>query len=98
VQGIVEELDPTQDRTHYLPAHVPSASILKPVSLNPGTKTVRVASAHTASEEIISATTDTTKLITNTIKLDGSLKGKVLNSFNGDRTKTIKFMNVFDLF
>src|ERR1700747_1842592 len=98
IQGIAEELDPAQDRTHYLPAHVPSASILKPVSLNPGTKSVRIASARTAPEEIISATTNTTKLITNAIKLDGSLKGKVPDSFNGDRTKTTKFMNEFDLF
>jgi hypothetical protein len=31
---------------------------------------------------------DMTKLITNAIKIDGSLKGKVPDAFNRDRTKT----------
>jgi hypothetical protein len=41
---------------------------------------------------------DTTKLITNAIKLNGSLKGKVSEAFDGDHTKTQKFLNMFSLF
>ena len=36
--------------------------------------------------------------ITNSIKLDGSLKGKVPEPFDRDRTKTQKFINAFSLF
>jgi hypothetical protein len=49
-------------------------------------------------EETIAVTMDTTKLITNAIKLDGSLKGKVSEAFDGDCTKTQKFLNMFSLF
>jgi hypothetical protein len=49
-------------------------------------------------EPTIGATTDTTKLITNTIKLDRNLKGKVPDSFDSDRAKTTKFINAFALF
>jgi hypothetical protein len=49
-------------------------------------------------EETIAATMDTTKVITNAIKLDGSLKGKVPEAFDGDHTKTQKFLNMFSLF
>jgi hypothetical protein len=49
-------------------------------------------------EETIAATMDMTKLITNAIKIDGSLKGKVPDAFDGDQTKMQKFLNVFSLF
>jgi hypothetical protein len=52
----------------------------------------------TTRKETIAATMDTTKLITNAIKIDGSLKGKVPDAFDGDQTKTQKFLNAFSLF
>ena len=63
------------------------------VGINP-----RPVKAHATREETLAATTNTTKLITNAIKLDGSLKGKVPEAFNGDQTKTQKFLNQFSLF
>ena len=44
------------------------------------------------------ATADAAKLIANSIKVDGQLKGQVPDTFDGDRTKTQKFINSFDLF
>jgi hypothetical protein len=41
---------------------------------------------------------DTTKLITNAIKLDKNLKEKVPDFFDGNRAKTTKFINAFALF
>jgi hypothetical protein len=38
------------------------------------------------------------RVTTNAIKIDGSLKGKVPDAFDGDQTKTQKFLNVFTLF
>jgi hypothetical protein len=52
----------------------------------------------TTYSESIAATTDATKLITNTIKIDASLKGKVPKPFTGDQTQTQKFLNSFCLF
>jgi hypothetical protein len=49
-------------------------------------------------EETIAATMDMTKLITNAIKISGSLKGKVPDAFDRDQTKMQKFLNVFSLF
>jgi hypothetical protein len=92
--GTVEELDPEEDRTHHLPTYLPSVNVTQPVSLNP----IRARFTHTTPEETIIATVDTTKLITNTIKLDRSLKRKVPKAFNEDWTKTQKFMNTFNLF
>jgi hypothetical protein len=97
VHGIAEELDPSEDRAHYLPTFVPPRSFAPPVSVNP----IRVRSSRTALETTsIGATSavDVGKLVNNAIKVDGSLKGKVPESFDGDRTKTQKFMNAFDLF
>jgi hypothetical protein len=90
---VAEEIDAPGDRTHYLPTIVPPITTLRPVGVNPPPLRVR-----TTREETIGATTDSTKLITNAIKLDGSLKGKVPDAFNGDRTKTQKFLNAFSLF
>jgi hypothetical protein len=93
-QDIAEAIDEPQDRAHYLPATLPTIlPSMRPVGINP--PPLKVRSAH---EPTIRATTDTTKLITNTIKLDGNLKGKVSDSFDGDRAKTTKFINAFALF
>jgi hypothetical protein len=89
--GIEEEVDPSQDRTHYLPTTIQS------VSINPA----RIRSSRPGAEgSTIAATTnvDVNKLVNSALKIDGSLKGKVHESFNEDRTKTQKFMNAFDLF
>ena len=88
-QNIAEEIEGTQDREHYLPTIVPK---MKPPSINPP---IRVRATQ---EETIRATTDASKLITNAIKIDGNLKGKVPEVFDGDRTKTLKFLNAFGLF
>jgi hypothetical protein len=89
--GIEEEVDPSQDRTHYLP------TTIQPVSINPA----RIRSSRpSAKGSTIAATTnvDVNKLVNSALKIDRSLKGKVPESFNGDRTKMQKFMNAFDLF
>jgi hypothetical protein len=65
---------------------------MKPPSINPP---IRV---RTTREETIGATINASKLITNAIKIDGNLKGKVPEVFDGDRTKTLKFLNAFGLF
>jgi hypothetical protein len=92
-EDIAEAIETPQDRTHYLPTIVPPAHVIQPVGVNPPPLRIRA-----TREETIAATTDTTKLITNAIKLDGSLKGKVPEAFDGDRTKTQKFLNMFSLF
>jgi hypothetical protein len=93
-QDIAEAIDEPQDRAHYLPTTLPTVlPSMRPVGLNPPPLKVR-----SAQEPTIGATTNTTKLITNAIKLDGNLKGKVPDSFDGDRTKTTKFINAFSLF
>jgi hypothetical protein len=92
-EDIAEAIETLQDRAHYLLTIVLSPHIIQPVGVNPLPLRIRA-----TKEETIAATTDTTKLITNAIKLDGSLKGKVPEAFNGDRTKTQKFLNVFSLF
>jgi hypothetical protein len=94
---IAEEIDPSEDRTHYLPTFVPPPNTMRPISVNP-----IMARSSRAGPEATSigatSTVDVGKLVNNAIKVDGSLKGKVPESFNGDRTKTQKFMNAFDLF
>ena len=92
-EDIAEEIDPPQDRRHYLPTIIPGPQTLRPVGINPTPLKARA-----TREETLAATTDTAKLITNSIKLDGSLKGKVPEPFDGDRTKTQKFINAFSLF
>ena len=66
---------------------------MRPVGINPLSPPLKVCA--TKEEESIAATTDTAKLITNTLKLDGGLKGKVPEAFNGNQTKTQKFLNAF---
>jgi hypothetical protein len=93
-QDIAEAIDEPQDRAHYLPTILPTAlPSIRLVGINP--PPLKVQSAH---KPTIGATTNTTKLITNAIKLDGNLKGKVLNSFDSNRAKTTKFINAFTLF
>src|SRR5882757_2320800 len=92
---IAEAIEGPQDRTHYLPTTVPIAPCKQgPVGINPTPLKIRA----TTPGETLGATTDTTKLVTNAIKLDGSLKGKVPETFDGDRTKTQEFINSFALF
>jgi hypothetical protein len=93
-QDIAKAIDEPQDQAHYLPTTLPTAlPSMRPVGINPPPLKVQ-----SAREPTIGATTDTTKLITNAIKLDGNLKGKVSDSFDGDRAKTTKFINAFTLF
>jgi hypothetical protein len=96
---IAEEIETPQDRAYYLSTIVPTPHIIQPVGVNPpvgmNPAPLRIRAAR---EETIAATMDMTKLITNTIKINGSLKGKVPEAFNGDRTKTQKFLNTFSLF
>jgi hypothetical protein len=93
-EDIAEAIEGAQDRSHYLPATLPSVAGLRPTSINP----VRVRSTATTEPATTAATTDTTRLITNAIKIDGQLKGQVPDTFDGDRTKTQTFMNAFNLF
>jgi hypothetical protein len=93
LEGVVEELEANQPREHYLPTTLPSAEALRGVGVNP----IQVRATRLG-EEKVAATTEAAKLITNTIRLDGQLKGKVPTSFDGDRTKATTFMNAFDLF
>jgi hypothetical protein len=96
---IIEEIKTPQDRAHYLPTIVPALHVIQPMGVNPpiGVNPVPLCIRATR-EETITTTMDTTKLITNAIKIDGSLKGKVPEAFNGDQTKTQKFLNAFSLF
>jgi len=92
---IAEEVEPSQPREHYLLTTLPSAHGLTPIGVNP----IQARSTVTASApEAISATQGAAQLITNAVKIDGQLKGKVPDTFDGDRTKTENFMNSFDLF
>jgi len=98
-EDIAETFDPPGDRSHYLPTTVPPAiRTLRPVGINPPLHSypppLRIRSGR---EETIGATVDP-KDLQNAIRLDGSLKGKVPDFFDGDRTKTQKFLSAFNLF
>jgi hypothetical protein len=82
---IAEEIETPQDWAHYLPTIVPAPHIIQPVRVNPpvGMNPVPLRIRVTR-EETIAVTTDMTKLITNAIKIDGSLKGKVPEAFDRD--------------
>ena len=68
---------------------------MQPVSLNP----IRVRSTNTGGAAATAAATqDAARLITNAVKIDGQLKGRVPETFNGDRTQAQKFANAFELF
>jgi hypothetical protein len=96
---ITEEIKAPQDWAHYLLMIVLVPHIIQPVGVNPsiGVNLMPLCIRATREETII-AMIDTTKLITNAIKINGSLKGKVPETFDRDRTKTQKFLNVFSLF
>jgi hypothetical protein len=96
--NIAKEIDPAQSQTHYMPTIVPP-TILRPTSINSvhGTP-IMARSTHGTSTETLAATHEATRLITNAVKIDGQLKGRVSDEFYGDRTKTQTFMNAFDLF
>ena len=94
-KDIAEAVDAPGDCTHYLPTILPSATRMQPVSLNP----IRVRSTNTGGEAATAAATqDAARLITNAVKIDGQLKGRVPETFNGDRTQAQKFANAFELF
>jgi hypothetical protein len=97
---IAEAIEPSQDRGHYLPTTLPSATGLRPVTINPKmtSNPIKVRSTTVGHSEAAAATHETTKLITNAIKMDGQLKGRVPEPFDGDRSKTQTFMNAFDLY
>ena len=99
-RDIAKAIDPSQDRAHYLPATLGSGTGLNPVPVNPIWVCFTTMGRPTAPGAPNAATTaaDAAKLIANSIKVDGQLKRQVLDTFNGDRTKTQKFMNSFDLF
>jgi hypothetical protein len=93
-EDITEAAEPSRPWRDYMPAHVLTQGLGPPL-LNP----IRVhATTSKGDDTTLAATTEAVKLITNKIKLDGRLKGRVPNSFNGDWTKTQAFMNMFDLF
>ena len=52
----------------------------------------------TISRKTLAATVEATKLITNAIKIDGRLKGRAPDTYDGDRTKAEKFVVDFELF
>ena len=86
-EDIAEELGNPGDKVHYMPTHT-ALKPIRPVGINP-----HPIKACATRKETLVVTTDTTKLITNAIKPDGSLKEKVPKAFNGDQTKTQKFLN-----
>ena len=99
--NIAEEIDPPQDRTHYLPITLASGVRLNPVSINPGPPPIRVRFTTTRGPTTATPATltaDAAKVIANFLKVDGQLKGWVPDTFDGDCTKTWNFMNTFDLF
>ena len=78
-----------------------SGARLNPVSINPGPSPIRIRST-TAGGPTTAApatlTAEAAKVIANSLKVDGQLKGRVSDTFDGDHTKTWNFMNAFDLF
>jgi len=93
-EDITEATEPQGPRKDYMPAHMPTRG-LGPLPINP----IRVRATLTQEDKaVLTATKEAAKLITNKIKLDGGLKGRVPDSFNGDQTKAQSFMNAFDLF
>ena len=99
-RDIAEAIDPSQDRAHYLSTTLRSETGLSPVTVNPiwvcSTTTGRPTAPGVP--DTVAAAADAAKLIANSIKVDKQLKGQVSNTFNGNWTKTQKFMNSFDLF
>ncbi len=98
-QDIAEAVKPSGPRQHYMPAYIPERPTrgLGPVPLNQ----IRVRATR-ETEQVDDMTLVATKeaacLITNKIKLEGHLKGRVPDTFNGDWTKAQNFLNQFNLF
>ncbi len=98
-QDIAEAVEPSGPREHYMPAYIPKKPTrgLGPVPLNP----IRVRATRGTKEvndTTLAATKEAACLITNRVKLDGHLKGRVPDTFDGDQTKAQNFLNQFDLF
>jgi hypothetical protein len=96
-EDIAEANDPPQDRTHYLPTTVPIIRTLRPVGVNPRVNTIPLL-IRSGREENLAAAVDPSETTSNSVRLDGSLKGKLPEPFDGDRTKTQRFLNAFKLF
>ncbi len=77
-ENIAKELGDFGDRAYYMLTHT-ALKLIRLVGINSCP-----IKAHMTREETLMAITNTTKLITNAIKLNRSLKGKVLKAFNGD--------------
>ena len=98
---IAEAIDPPpQDRAHYLPAMLGSGAGLNPIAVNPIRACFTTTGRPTApvAPDVASTAANAAKLISNSIKVDRQLKGRIPDTFDEDRTKTQKFMNNFDLF
>jgi hypothetical protein len=78
-EDIAENIEPPQKQHYYLLTTLSIPHMIQAVSIN-----LIKAQAMTTQGESITATTDAIKLITNAIKIDGSLKGKVPEPFTGD--------------
>ena len=77
-RDIAEEIDPPQDRTHYLPTTLASGARLNPVLINPGPPPIRIRSATGGGPTTTAPATltaDVAKVIANSLKVDGQLKG-----------------------
>ena len=76
-RDIAEAIDPPQDRAHYLPTTLGSGTGLSPVTVNPiwvcSTTTERPTAPGVP--DAAAAAADVAKLIANSIKVDGQLKG-----------------------
>jgi len=98
-QDIAEAVEPSRPRQHYMPAYIPERPTrgLGPVPLNP-IKVQATRETKHVDGATLAATKEAACLITNKIKLKGHLKGRVPDTFDGDRTKAQNFLNQFDLF
>ena len=75
---IAKEIDPPQDRTHYLPTTLASRARLNPVPINPGPPSIRAhftAIGGPTMAAPATLTADAAKVIANSLKVDGQLKG-----------------------
>ena len=97
-KDIAEAIDPPQDRTHYLPTSVPPPIYIRPTPLNPILARSTRTGGAAPSDPIGTTHPDASQIITNALKVDGQLKGRVPDVFDGDRSKAQTFMNAFNLF
>ena len=94
LKKVAKELKYSREHIHYMPTTLSSAAKLRPVSINPTFRLIKVC----ATTETVATIHDAIQLISNAIKLNGALKGTLPNNFNDNHTKTQTFINAFDLF